>query len=304
MNKKMTLLGAAMMYAYACMACDACGCSTGGQYFGLLPTAGRNFAGVQYQYMGIETAYPSVFDAGETDRSKEYYNTMQAWGRYSPVKNLMLFAFVPYRYNVQAKGTSRSLTSGVGDITVIADLVLVSWQAGSCSQQLFTGGGVKSATGKHAGITELDKMGLPNMQPGTGSWDFLVNANYTLKGHRYGLNADVSYTLTTANADELKYGNKLATGLVAYRALEKGAITVVPQLGARYEFALHDYDNYPRRWLNVQSGGYMMFATAAIQAYYRKMGWRVVYNVPIAQKYSSGYVIARARFETGLFILI
>jgi len=304
MNKKMTLLGAAMMCAYVCTACDVCGCSAGGQYFGLLPNAGKNFVGVQYQYMGITTAYPSLFNTATVDRSAERYNTVQAWGRYAPGKNVMLFAFVPFRYNVQVKDTSQNISSGVGDVMVIADVVLMNKQSRNCTQQLFAGGGVKAPSGEHVGITELDKMGLPNMQPGTGSWDFLVNANYTLKGHHYGLNADVSYSLTTANADKLKYGNKLAGGLVVYRTLDRGAIAIVPQLGARYEYALHDYDNYPRRWLNEQSGGYMAFGTAAIQAYYRRIGWRVVYNIPVAQQYSSGYVIARARFETGFFILI
>ena len=32
------------------LACDVCGCSAGGNYFGILPRFGKHFLGIRYQY--------------------------------------------------------------------------------------------------------------------------------------------------------------------------------------------------------------------------------------------------------------
>lgn len=303
MKKKVALLLAVVFAACTGRACDVCGCAGGGQYFGLLPQASRSFAGVQYQYYRFNTAHPSLFENRPQERSTDVYSTVQAWGRYSAGKRLQLFAFVPYRYNVQQSDTSSYRVQGLGDVTLIADVILLNAD-GRYTHQLLAGGGVKLPTGAYAGISEMDKLGLPNMQPGTGSTDFLLNANYTLRRENSGINLDASYTLTTPNKDKLKYGNKLATGIVAFHAWDVGRVSLLPQAGGRYEFALHDYDNYQRRWLNEQSGGYMVFSTVGLQAYLRRVGARAMYSMPVAQRYSTGYVQARAKVDLSLFILL
>ncbi|MBX2906694.1 MAG: hypothetical protein KF744_11690 [Taibaiella sp.] len=303
MKKVTPLLCAVMLAAYSGKACDVCGCASSGQYFGLLPQASRSFAGVQYQYYKFTTAHPSLFENKREEQSTNFYSTAQAWGRYTLGKRLQLFGFVPYRYNLQESDTITYREHGIGDVTLMADVVFLN-SGEAITHQLLAGGGVKLPTGQYTGVSENDRLGLPNMQPGTGSWDAILNANYTMRQGRKGLNVDASYTLTTPNRDHVKYGNKFAAGVVAFRSLHADDVTIIPQIGARYEFALHDYDNYSRKWLNEQSGGYMAFGTVALQANYRRAGLRMIYNLPVSQKYSSGYVYARQKIETSLFILI
>lgn len=286
-------------------ACDVCGSSASGQYLGVLPKASFNFVGVQYLFNSFSSEHPSLFEGRPNERSKDYYNTVQLWGRYAVGRRFQLYAFLPYRSNLQRTDTGSKAMSGIGDISLVANAVILNdddadklWQ-----QQLLAGGGVKLPTGGYTGITERDKLGLPNMQPGSGSWDFLLNANYTLRRTNSGVNVDASYTMTMANTDRYKYGNRLNAGLVMFQAFTKGDYSLMPQLGYRYEFSLHDYDNYDRRWLNAQSGGYMSFATAGLQAYYRKLGARLTYQLPLSQHYARGYVTALNKIDAGVFLL-
>ncbi len=286
-------------------ACDVCGCSASSNSLGILPKATFNFIGIQYLYNGFSSDHPSLFENRPNEQAKDYYNTLQVWGRYNVGSRLQLFAFLPYRYNQQRGDTGTVTMSGIGDISFLANVILIKddparsgWQS-----QLLAGGGLKLPTGSYTGITQRDKEGLPNMQPGTGSWDFILNTNYTLRRRNNGLNLDASYTITLPNSESYKYGNRLGAGLLAFHSFTHRDVTLTPQAGIRYEYSLHDYDNYERRWLNKQSGGYLCFAAAGMQAYYKRLGLRVVWQLPLSQDYATGYVTATNKIDAGLFLL-
>lgn len=286
-------------------ACDVCGCSASNQYLGILPQFHRHFIGLQYQYRSFNSSHPSLFAGKPDEKSEEQYNSMQVWGRYYVGKRLQLFAFLPYSSNKRTADGVTTTTSGISDVSVLANMLLVRADStrGDIKQTLLAGGGIKLPTGKYSGITALDRQGLPNMQAGTGSCDFVVNTNYTVRYKMAGINLDAAYTLTTMNKEQYKYGNRLNTGLLAFYWLRAGAFSILPQAGVRYEYTLHDYDNYERKWLNEQSGGYQCFATLGVQAYYKSLGLQATYGLPVSQHYGAGYVVAKQRIETGLFLL-
>lgn len=285
-------------------ACDVCGCSASNQYLGILPKANLNFIGFQYQFSSYTSDHPSLFENQPNEKGKDYYNTYQLWGRYNIGSRLQVFAFLPYRYNIQHQDATTTSTSGLGDISFLANAVILKEKDGQAwQQQLLAGGGIKTPTGKYSGISATDKQGLPNMQPGTGSVDFIVNSNYTLRREAIGVNVDAAYTITLPNSESYKYGNRANAGLLGFYAIKKKDFTILPQLGVRYEYTLHDYDNYDRKWLNEQSGGYMCFGSAGIQAYYKKLGLRLTYQMPISQHYGAGYVTAKQKLDAGIFFL-
>ncbi|MBS1585166.1 MAG: hypothetical protein JSS82_06420 [Bacteroidetes bacterium] len=287
-------------------ACDVCGCSASNQYLGLLPQLHWNFAGLQYEYSSFSSTHPSLFEGLPDEHAADYYNTVQAWGRYNIGKRLQAFAFVPYHFNRDHSDTSHSATSGLGDISFLLDRIMISdkGMGNSWGHQLIAGAGLKLPTGRNMGITAPDRLGLPNLQPGTGSWDFIINSNYTVRYKKLGLNLDAAYTFTTANKHDFKYGNRLNAGLLAYYSPKPAAnITFLPQAGLRYSYTLHDYDNYSKKWLNEQSGGYLLYADLGVQTYYRQFGLRINYQLPLSQYYGAGYVNAGGKINVGIFIL-
>ena len=113
----------------------------------------------------------------------------------------------------------------------------------------------------------------------------------------------MAYTITTASKGGYKYGNRLNSGLMAFYWIGKNDFSLLPQAGVRYEYSLHDYDNYTRKWLNEGSGGTILFGTAGLQAYYKRYGAKVIYSIPVSQHYAAGNVTVQPRLETSLFLL-
>ncbi|MCW3123678.1 MAG: hypothetical protein JWQ38_3170 [Flavipsychrobacter sp.] len=292
---------------YYAQACDLCGCSASSQYMGILPQFHKHFIGIQYQYTGFTADQPSLMDPAGHERAYSFNNTMQVWGRYHVSDRLQLFGFIPYHTNNGDDAGSAFKVKGIGDVSALLNAVIIkdrndtdftTWH-----QALLAGGGIKASTGKYTGITTLDEEGLPNVQAGTGSWDFIVNANYTVRHDGVGLNADAAYTITTAGKAGYKYGNRLNSGLMAFYWLRKNNFSLLPQAGIRYEYSLHDYDNYSRKWLNEGSGGTILFGTVGLQAYYKRYGAKVMYSIPVAQHYADNDVTVKPRLETSLFFL-
>lgn len=296
------LLCAAATATFSSYACGVCGSSAGGQSFGLLPSIKGNFIGVQYQYYGITRDQPSLFQNWPNEQSVTSYSSLQILSRYSVRKNTLLYAFVPYKYNVQRNDTATYTASGIGDISILVSVSILNSVSKIWGHQFSIGPGVKLPSGEYIGITEMDKSGLPNLQPGTGSWDFTINANHTLRHGKYGMNTEAGYIMTTANGSSYKYGNKLSLSSILFQVLETKIADIIPQAGIRYEYALYDYDNYKRKWVNEQSGGYMAFAVIGMQIQYKKLGAKVNYQIPFSQHYSSGYVTAKQRLDAFFFI--
>jgi hypothetical protein len=290
---------------YSARCCDLCGCSASNQYLGILPQFYNQFIGMQYQYTSFTAKQPSLMDPTDYERACEFNNTMQLWGRYYIGNRVQLFGFVPYHMNSGSDAGTAIKTNGIGDVSVLANVVVFKHDSDykTWHQTLLAGGGVKMPAGKYTGITTLDEQGLPNVQAGTGSWDFIVNANYTVRREKIGVNLDASYTMTTANTADYKYGNRLNTGLLGFYWWQKNKLSLLPQAGARFEYSLHDYDNYARKWLNESSGGSILFGTAGVQSYLGRYGAKLMYSVPLSQHYAANNVTVDPRLEASILFL-
>lgn len=301
--KKILALAAAFI-AFESHACNTCGCAASNQYLGILPELSGNFIGLQYNYRW----YESHHDAAEANKpaGQEYYQTAQLWGRYALGKRVQLFAFVPYQYNLKQEGGVKNTLSGIGDVTVLANVQILRPE-GTCQSwqhYLQAGGGLKAPTGAYNNtvLGSGDEL-VPSMQAGTGSWDFVGNANYTLQHEMWGLNAEAAYTLTTPNHQTYKYGNRISGGVQIFHQFNRKALRLLPSLGVRYEQSAQDYDNYPTRSLAEYTGGNMTYATAGLRAYRKHFGFEASYSQPVSQHYAEGLVQSKGKVEAGVLYL-
>ncbi len=285
-------------------ACSVCGSSGGNQYLGLLPQNQQNFIGLQYQYRGFRSEHPGHGEHGTSEFSHERYNSVQVWGRYCVNKRIQVFAFLPYVSNIKSERSGRTAVNGPGDISLLGNVNLImplpnaNWK-----HQLQAGAGIKLPTGSYDNNSINTSDGLPNMQPGTRSWDFSFNVNYTVRKDRIGLNAEGAYTMTTANTYDYKYGNKLSAGLLAFYQARRGSLTLLPQAGVKMDISSADYDNFTYKWRNDMTGGQQLYGVAGVQVYYSKIGVQLSYHQPLYQHYASGLVNVRYKLETGVYLL-
>lgn len=300
MLKKLATVAVLLGYTSA-HACDVCGASGSSQGLGILPQFYKHFVGIQYQYRSFSSEHPGLFENLPKERSTEYYNTLQLWGKANIGSRIQVFGFLPYQYNNRVTDTGTGTYKGLGDASLLAMATIIR-TADSSNRRirhiLLAGGGIKAPTGKRTSGANSGEM--MNIQTGSGSWDFILSANYTLRGRNAGFNTDASYTLTTTNAANYKYGDRLSVSLNGFYWWKVKGFVLQPQMGIRADYALHDYDNYSRKWLNYNTGGYLTYITAGAQVYYKRLGLQCSYAIPVFQHYASGYVEATQKVETGL----
>jgi hypothetical protein len=288
-------------YTPQALACDACGCTISTQSLGLLPQFSTHFIGLQYLYAQSSSNHPSMISSQSNDQTTQQLSNVQIWGRYQVSKKNQLFVFAPYIHSVNQSSSNVNALSGIGDVTLMVNRSFPVLKRKPNQHLLLLGIGLKMPIGKYNPTAMNNE--LPNTQLGTGSWDGLLSMNYTHRASRFGYNVDMTYVLTSANAYQYKYGDRFNTALLGFSWFEHKQWKFVPQIGARVEYALHDYDNYAKKWLNKSTGGVMNFATVGSQIYYKKVGCKLMLHLPLYQQYAAGAVQSYARFESGIFIL-
>src|SRR6187402_3379639 len=106
MLKNIITLLCAMLIFNTLWACDICGCAAGSNSLGILPGFKKHFVALRWNERSFTSSHtPSLSEDGsytatETS-SKEYFNTLDVWGRFNVHKRLQLYAFVPF--SVHAK---------------------------------------------------------------------------------------------------------------------------------------------------------------------------------------------------------
>jgi len=287
-------------------ACTVCGCSASNQSLGILPEFHKNFVGLQFQSRNFTSTHLSHEATGPTTTSQEKYRSLQLWGRYNIGSRVQVFAFVPYDINASFHPGDVKRISGLGDITLLGNVQIFPKEAlgEKLKHNLQVGGGLKLPTGAYDATSTMTEDGLPNMQPGTKSWDVLANANYTLRGNRIGGNIDAAFTYTTANYQQYKYGNRLSSALTMFYWHQDKNFTILPQLGLRFEHSGTDYDNYKYKWKNDMSGGDQLYATVGLQAFHKRVGAQVTAYKPVYQHFASGRVHADFKLDAGLLFFL
>jgi len=171
--------------------------------------------------------------------------------------------------------------------------------------QWIVGAGVKAPTGDYGHIDAERGIVLPNMQLGTGSWDFSIVSNYRLQWDSWGLNANASYRYNTPNKLRYQFGQIALGSLDVLRVFKvnRGKIQLIPQLGMRWEGHTQDYSNKSKGDLNEYSGGHFIHASAGIDAYWGKFGMNVRSEIPVYQNFAQGYVRNEWRFSVGALYL-
>lgn len=207
--------------------------------------------------------------------------------------------------------TNTSLTGNVSELRTggLSDIsAFIKWQnTGRGNWQIISTLGVKIPTGIVDEINEENGiLYSADLQPGTGSWDFLfaVEGVYKIKP-RLLFNIGGSYTLTTP-ADRFdsqisyKFGNTLQILMGAAVPFVSGAIEFLPFLNLRSRFSEKDQVNdsfEPNTggfWLNIQPG-----VRAIIN---NKVMFSLIAQAPVYRNLTGVQLSTSYRFQTGVLI--
>ncbi|UII20930.1 transporter [Fulvivirga ligni] len=277
------LIGLALTSAKAC---DVCGCSLGGNYFGILPQYNKNFIGLRWSQAKFYAHMNHNSEYLNEEYSHDTYSKVELWGRFYVGKKLQVMAFVPYGYN-NMDGTEQKVSnSGLGDVTLLANYMILN--TGDDDQKMLkhtwmVGGGVKLPTGEND-FQDNGVLVNRNFQLGTGSTDFLLSSVYTVRYNKIGFNAETGYKINTRNSDDYLFGNQFhASGQFFYWQNVK-SVALLPNAGLYYESAERHQDG---EVLQANTGGSAMLLTAGLETYVKRISVGVNYKYPLSQKFNS-----------------
>ena len=282
------------------LACDICGCGAGSSFVGLLPQAGRGFVGMRYR----TRAYDSHLNS-RVLQTRETYQSAELWARIYPALRVQVLLFLPINHNRQQTADGTFTRRGLGDATVLAHYNLLNTALDTLRRtvdhNLLLGGGVKLPTGPYRyDLADASEVANPNFQLGTGSTDALFNAIYTLRYRQWGWNWDLTYRLTTANANAYRFGHRqtVATSVFFLKKSEK--MTLMPNAGFLLEAAARDVD---RGKPNGNTGGYVAFGSVGLETYVGRFTAGVSAQVPVTQCLAAGQIRADSRAMAHLTVL-
>lgn len=301
--KNYVLIGLLCLASVPALACDLCGCSNGGSFFGILPQGHRGFLGVRYRYASFNSHLNSAYLS-----SREQFRTAELWGRFYPAKRVQVMAFVPYQFSQQTLLNTGDVTPlrGLSDITTLAHYNVINTFMDDDSvhvvnHNLLVGGGVKLPTGRYRyDENSLSDVANPNFQLGTGSIDWIANVIYTARYKNWGMNADVSYRMTTTNPNGYRFGNRLNTSASVFYLASLGKKSIMPNAGVFVEQAGHDIRDGV---MNKQTGGYATYFNLGTELYLNKLSLGVSYRRPVSQYLSDGELQANAQLTTHITFL-
>lgn len=297
-------LGLLLASSVSALACDVCGCSVGGNYFGIVPQFQKNFIGLRYQYRAFDSEHLTLFPGEKPLRTHEAFHTTELWGRYVPHKKIHLFTFIPYNYYTKDEEQIRSVVSGIGDVSLVANYIIVN--SGERADKkwkhaLQIGAGIKLPTGKSDRIMEGSDVLLPSLQAGTGAFDIPLNLIYTMRHKQWGVNMESNYRITTINKRDYKFGDRANASLRFFYWQKVKNISLLPHLGTGFEYGFMDKDKGVWR---EYTGSSVVLANAGIDLYYKRIIVNFSTQTPLYQHVAKGQIAGKQRFSVGISMLI
>lgn len=235
MNKLLLLF--ALLLPAAARACDICGC-----FMGITPYDNQSGISLMHRYRSF-SGYravgqtPQFFPGGvgvfaprrlnSADNSYrhdhkndptdyEAFRVVELRAKYFLARRLELNAFVPYVMNTSQINGRQLNVSGLGDVTVFAGYHLIrNIETAGIQSRLVVGGGLKLPTGDFRRQNASGVRYPMLSQPGTGTTDGFVYANYIGSYRSLGLSLNGSYRIASENA----YRNSLAPSVAAFANL-------------------------------------------------------------------------------------
>ncbi len=287
-------------------ACNVCGSSSGGFYAGSFNELSGNLIGLRCQYRSYTSEHvPMTNDAPAVFSSEQFFQA-ELWGRYSFTDRFSTSLLIPYALLYQSMESENFSSNGIGDISLIAQYAVIQKEAAPGKEHfLQIGAGIKLPTGKNEILMGNTGLLIPNMQPGTGSVDYLAHASYSVSFNDFTLLAECAARINGSNNRGYQFGHRANAGITAgkYFNTKASGLRIYPQLGLKYEFALKDYEFRSTGKINPYSGAETLNAFTGLDLYTGSWIVGAGLDLPLYQNISRGLVTSHGRISTRITYL-
>jgi hypothetical protein len=282
-------------------ACDACGCSIGGDSWGISPNNYRHFAGIRFQYRTFHNSHPASLsgDASEGMTSgDDYFMRAEVMGRFALLPRLQLFGALPYRYNERVEEGQTSIHNGIGDAALQLQWMVLKPGCNNWKHALQISAGGEAPTGDFRFSHEVPVA----MQPGSGSWDWMAGLNYTLRFKNAGFNIEGMRRFNGYTKGGYDWGNSTSASSRIFATLYSDSSSVwMPWIGVNAEYYETNIENMKYQIRAAYTDGHLITSNAGIDFYSDKFGISLEAGLPVISNLAEGY--STMKFHLGARIL-
>jgi hypothetical protein len=308
--KKFLLFTLLSFGSLSAMACDQCSC---GLLLGIQPRDHANNFGLQWRMRYLQgdligtslvlmPKHGGSHDAEEaSEHIVETYSVLELHGQVWLGDRFSLTGSLPVLSNFQSVNGARSADlTAVGDPMLLGRYVVFGSTTGLDTthlRQRFTVGlGVKMPLGR-TDVVQYGELLDHDLQPGSGTWDGLLSAEYMLRGRQWGGSASVMARYNTAGSDGHRMGNSATITAEAFRIIPIKAWRLLPAAGAYLEMARPEQTHGEEK---EGTGGNVLFSHLGLRLWWGDLGFAVAWQHALVNDLGNEMTPNRERFTAGI----
>lgn len=254
-------------------ACDVCSGVSNGFNIDISGQQTTNSVGVGYRFVPFRNNTAAK-------GNPSFIHMMDINGSYSPVKNFVIIASLPYIHSIIKDGETVSKYSGLGDMLLNFNYKVLSKVPEKNSDnkhELSFSSGVEFPTGKY--VNDIEN--LPVQQTGSRSFDFIFGGNYQFTKGNWWISNSTIYKLNTTNKFDYKFGNSQWSALYAAYSIRKTKHLIRPIAGVD---VINQQKNIKDNIYQAMTGGFMFRTVGGLS--YKVNDFQVTFlsQIPVYQK--------------------
>lgn len=282
------------------MACDVCGAGSGSDGWGINPGIQRHFIGLRSNWRYFDGIHPEVQNELSSLTIRDYFSTHDIVGRFNWKHGLQFSLILPYKYNFRYEGENYSEQKGFGDASFHLHWMAIKPQDKNWKHALLLSAGIKAPSGKFKFSHDTPSA----LQPGTGSWDIPLNANYTLRNSTIGINLESSFRINGRADEKFVWGNS-SSSIARFLYLNiKDQQGYMVSTGISYDWSEPNLENELFQIESAYSGGETLNLLFGIDYYTRKANISLEFGFPVQQSFADGYTKLKSQAAIRLLYYI
>jgi hypothetical protein len=188
---------------------------------------------------------------------------------------------------------------GMGDLTFFGGVhVIDRTMTEKFQHRLILGAGIKLPTGNNQTINDEGERVDFMLQPGTGSVDYLVYANYIFGYKKAGVNLNSTYKINGYNYFHEKISNSSTTYLNLFcKFREDKDLKIFPSLQGYYE---HSKGKYISNEYQPETETSVATAGIGLDLFYKNISLNTSFQLPVYEKKFAGNMATAGKLMVGL----
>ena len=294
-----------LMAFHSVYGCDVCGCAVSSPNGDVLPGIFTNYIGIGTSWRSFSSRHLTLFDDEIPIQSSEHFSLMNLHGRYSPIRRLQFYGNLPFSAVFKTEGDETRYSSGLSDVSVRANYLLIDKVKDSTESflNLFLGSTLKMPTGRNEFNQDEKYFFHRNMLPGSGTYDIAFHVDFIYRRKSLGFAAYGTAMIRGQLKNDYAFGNFYHSRVSAFHFFKFKQSSLMIDLGVDYSHFQQDRDLRTNA-LEEYTGGWILSPTFRMNYNWEKFIFSATVQRPAIQQLANNQVSNNYSIQFNVIYLI